>query len=35
LVGRFDAIGFGLSPPDVREFKGHATFHWVPESWEF
>jgi len=29
------AIGFGLLPPDVRAFKGHAAFHWVPESWEF
>jgi DNA polymerase-4 len=29
------AIGFGLLPPDVRDFKGHAAFHRVPESWEF
>jgi hypothetical protein len=29
------AIGFGLLPPDVRVFKGHAAFHRVPESWEF
>ncbi len=29
------AIGFGLLPPDVRAFKGHAAFHPVPESWEF
>jgi hypothetical protein len=29
------AIGFGLLPPDVRAFKGHAAFHRVPESWEF
>jgi len=29
------AIGFGLFPPDVRSFKGHAAFHRVPESWEF
>jgi len=27
-------IGFGLSPPDVRVCKGHATFRLVPESWE-
>jgi hypothetical protein len=26
---------FGLFPPDVRAFKGHAAFHRVPESWEF
>jgi DNA polymerase-4 len=32
--GRY-AIGFGLLPPDVRAFKGHAAFHRVPESWEF
>jgi hypothetical protein len=25
------AIGFGLLPPDVRAFKGHAAFHRVPE----
>jgi DNA polymerase IV len=29
------AIGFGLFPPDVRAFKGHAAFNRVPESWEF
>jgi hypothetical protein len=29
------AIGFGLFPPDVRAFKGHAAFHRVPEKWEF
>ena len=29
------AIGFGLLPPDVRGFKGHAAFHRVPERWEF
>jgi DNA polymerase-4 len=29
------AIGFGLLPPDVRAFKGHAAFHRVPQSWEF
>ncbi len=29
------AIGFGLLPPEVRGFKGHAAFHRVPESWEF
>jgi hypothetical protein len=29
------AIGFGLFPPDIRAFKGHAAFHRVPESWEF
>jgi len=29
------AIAFGLLPPDVRAFKGHAAFHRVPESWEF
>ena len=29
------AIGFGLLPPEVRAFKGHAAFHPVPESWEF
>ena len=28
-------IGFGLLPPEVRAFKGHATFQRVPESWEF
>jgi hypothetical protein len=27
-------IGCGLSPPDVRVCKGHATFRRVPESWE-
>jgi DNA polymerase-4 len=29
------SIGFGLFPPDVRAFKGHAAFHRVPERWEF
>ena len=29
------AIGFGLLPPDVRGFKGHAAFHRVPDAWEF
>jgi DNA polymerase-4 len=29
------AIGFGLFPPDVRAFEGHAAFHRVPERWEF
>ena len=29
------AIGFGLLPPDVRAFKGHAAFRRVPEGWEF
>jgi DNA polymerase IV len=29
------AIGFGLFPPGVRAFKGHAAFHRVPDSWEF
>jgi hypothetical protein len=29
------SIGFGLFPPDVRAFKGHAAFHRVPEKWEF
>jgi hypothetical protein len=28
-------LGFGLFPPDVRAFKGHAAFHRVPESWKF
>ena len=28
-------IGFGLFPTEVREFKGHAAFRRVPESWEF
>jgi hypothetical protein len=28
-------IGFGLLPPEVRGFKGHAAFQRVPESWEF
>jgi DNA polymerase-4 len=26
------AIGFGLLPPEVRAFKGHAALHRVPES---
>jgi DNA polymerase-4 len=29
------SIGFGLFPPGVRAFKGHAAFHRVPEKWEF
>ena len=29
------AIGFGVLPPDVRAFKGHAAFRRVPEAWEF
>jgi hypothetical protein len=29
------SIGFGLFPPDVRVFKGHAAFQRVPERWEF
>jgi hypothetical protein len=29
------AIGFGLLPPDIRAFRGHAAFQRVPESWEF
>jgi hypothetical protein len=28
-------IGFGLLPPEVRVFKGHAAFRRVPKSWEF
>jgi DNA polymerase IV len=28
-------IGFGLLPPEVRAFRGHAAFPRVPESWEF
>jgi DNA polymerase-4 len=28
-------IGFGLLPPEVRAFRGHAAFQRVPESWEF
>jgi DNA polymerase-4 len=28
-------IGFGLLPPEVRAFKGHAAFQHVPENWEF
>lgn len=30
-----NAIGFGLLPPTVRGFKGHAAFQHVPEKWEF
>jgi DNA polymerase-4 len=30
-----NAIGFGLLPPTVRGFKGHAAFQRVPEEWEF
>jgi DNA polymerase-4 len=29
------AIGFGLLPPTVRAFSGHAAFRRVPERWEF
>src|SRR5271155_619310 len=29
------AIGFGLLPPTVRAFSGHAAFTRVPERWEF
>jgi hypothetical protein len=29
------SIGFGLFPPGVRAFKGHAAFHRAPERWEF
>jgi hypothetical protein len=29
------AIGFGLLPPEVRAFKGHAALQRVPASWEF
>jgi DNA polymerase IV len=29
------AIGFGLLPPTVRAFSGHAAFTRVPEKWEF
>jgi DNA polymerase IV len=29
------AIGFGLLPPAVRAFSGHAAFRRVPERWEF
>jgi DNA polymerase IV len=29
------AIGFGMLPPEVRAFKGHAAFNRVPERWEF
>jgi DNA polymerase-4 len=32
--GRGD-IGFGLLPPTVRAFSGHAAFRRVPERWEF
>jgi len=28
-------VGFGLLPPTVRLFKGHAAFQRVPEEWEF
>jgi DNA polymerase IV len=30
-----NAIGFGLLPPTVQAFKGHAAFQRVPEEWEF
>jgi hypothetical protein len=29
------AIGFGLLPPTMRDFSGHAAFRRVPERWEF
>jgi hypothetical protein len=29
------AIGFGLLPPTVWAFSGHAAFRRVPEGWEF
>jgi hypothetical protein len=29
------AVAFGLFPPGVRAFKGHAAFHRVPKKWEF
>jgi hypothetical protein len=29
------AVAFGLFPPGVWAFKGHAAFHRVPEKWEF
>jgi DNA polymerase IV len=29
------AIGFGLLPPTVHAFSGHAAFRRVPERWEF
>lgn len=32
--GRY-AVGFGLLPQTVRNFKGHAAFQRVPEEWEF
>jgi hypothetical protein len=37
INGRYGrgAIGFGLLPPDVRGFRGHAAFRQVPEAWEF
>jgi hypothetical protein len=28
-------IGFGLLPPEVRAFKGHAAFQRAPEKWEY
>jgi DNA polymerase-4 len=30
-----NTIGFGLLPPTVQHFKGHAAFQRVPEEWEF
>ena len=37
INGRYGrgAIGFGLLPPTVRAFSGHAAFRRVPERWEF
>ena len=37
INGRYGrgAIGFGLRPPTVRAFSGHAAFRRVPERWEF
>jgi hypothetical protein len=29
------AIGFGLLPPVIQAFRGHAAFRRVPERWEF
>ena len=28
-------ISYGLPPSGVEDFKGHAAFQRVPESWEF
>jgi hypothetical protein len=37
INGRYGrgVIGFGLLPPTVRAFSGHAAFRRVPERWEF